>query len=160
MLMIGHALNEVTKILAHPFRHDDTVFLLHDKAHAALAGLTVNTDNVSFVFAAHVLRINGQIRHCPAAGILLLAPLHALGDGVLMGAGKRSENKIPRVGLPIGNVHSGDPLVHIDKFRHLSKIELWIDPQCEHIHGDGDDVGVAGTLPVAKERSFDTVGPS
>jgi hypothetical protein len=51
-----------------PPRQVEIVFLLHDVGHAALAGLRIDPDD-RLVTAAHILRVDRQIRHAPGESV-------------------------------------------------------------------------------------------
>ena len=99
VLVVGNAFDTVTEVLAHLLRHVDAVFLLHDEADAALAGLAVDADDVAVVLAADILRVDVEVRQRPLVRILLFLPVHALRDGILMGAGEGGEDEVTGVRL-------------------------------------------------------------
>ena len=72
--------------------------MVHYKGCAALAGLAVDADN-RFVLPAQVCGVNGQIGHLPVGRLLLFHKVHALVDGVLVGAGKSGEHQLPGIGV-------------------------------------------------------------
>ena len=85
--------------------------------------------------------------------------MHALGDGVLMGAGEGGEDQLACVGLSGMDVHARHPFVRVDELGHVGKIKLRVDAQSKHIHSHGDDIDVARPLAVAEQRPFDAVRP-
>ena len=79
------------------------------KAEPPLARLGVDADD-GLVLAAHVGGIDGQIGHLPVLGAALLHVAGALVDGVLVGAGEGGEHQLTHIGLPLADLHLGDPL--------------------------------------------------
>src|SRR5207245_580856 len=85
-------------------RQVELVLGLHHVGDATLAGLRVDPDD-RLVAAAHVVRVDGQVRHGPrvlgerdarALGFGLEG-LEALLDAVLVGAGERGVDQVARV---------------------------------------------------------------
>ena len=81
MLVIGDVLAEVTKMLPHPGGQHITVGVLQKIADAALAALGVDPDDIGIVSAADIPGVDGDIGHGPPVQVLLLPPVHTLGDG-------------------------------------------------------------------------------
>ena len=72
MRMVGNALDVIAEFLAHFGRKVERIGFFEQISDTALAGLGVDTDNVGFVNASHIGRVDGQIRHVPD-----LEPLNA-----------------------------------------------------------------------------------
>ena len=159
VVVVGDALALVAQVLAHLRRQDVAVILLQQIADAALAALGIDPDDVGVVGAADVLGVNRQIRHRPAVKVFLLPPGHALGNGVLMGAGEGGKHQSSRVGRPLIDVHPGTLLVGLADGRHVGEVQLRVDAVGVHVHGQGDDVHIAGALAVSEERSLYPVRP-
>ena len=158
VLLVRDVLGKGAHRLAHFGGELDVVALFEDVPHAALARLRVDADDVRIVDAADVARVDGKIGNIPHAAAVLGAPVHALGDGVLMGARERREDELARIGLTGRNSERGELFVGIRDGGHIGKIQPGIDALRIHIHGEGDDIAVARALAVAEEGAFDAVG--
>ena len=157
MSAIGNALDEVAEIFAHLLRQIKPEFLLQEIADAALARLAVDADDVAVVLAPDIFRIDIKVRHIPELRMLLLAPLHALGDRVLMRARESGEDQLARIRLTRVDTHARHALVKLDKLGHIGKVQLGIDAEREEVHGKRHDVRVARALTVAEERALDAL---
>ena len=104
------------------------------------------------------MRVDGKIGNVPDAAAVLGAPVHPLGDGVLMGAGECRKDELARIGLTGRDLERRELLVGVCDLGHIGKIQAGIDALRVHIHGEGDDVAVARALAVAEERALDAVG--
>ena len=155
--MIRNALDAIAEVLTHLFRHLKAVFLLHEIAYAALAGLTVDADDITIVLAAHIMRIDIEIGYSPAGRIFFFAPFHALGNRILMRAGECCKYQLTGIRLACMDLHARHALIHLNELRHTREIKLRIHAEREHIHGNRHDIRIACTLAIAKECSFDTV---
>ena len=89
--------------------------------------------------------------------MFLLSPVHALGDGVLVGAGEGGKYQVPRVGLPVRDLHLGQALVSLPDLWHIGKVQLRIDAVGDQIHGQSDDIHISGPLAVAEEGALHPV---
>ena len=57
-------------------------------------------------------------------------------------------------------MHARDAFVHLDEFRHIREIELWVYAKGEHVHSHRNDIDVARAFAVAEQRAFNTVRTS
>ena len=96
--VIGHVLDGIAKAFAHFRRKIVAVVLLQNIANAAFARLAVDADDVGFVLAAHIVRIDRQIGNRPLVQPFLFTPLHTFGNGVLMAAGESGEHQRTCIG--------------------------------------------------------------
>ncbi|MNJ54453.1 hypothetical protein D3C77_498920 [compost metagenome] len=96
--------------------------LLEQVADAAFAGLAVDADNVAFVFAPDILRVDRQIRNRPMLAVMFFAPFHAFGNRVLMGAGESGEYKLACIRLSFVHFHFGHALINFDDFQDVLEI--------------------------------------
>ena len=90
--------------------------------------------------------------------ILFLPPGHALGDGILVGAGEGGEDQRTGVGTALVDVHPGAFLVGLADGGHIGEVQLRVNAVGVHIHGQGDNVYVSSALAVAEEGAFHPVG--
>ena len=157
MGLVRDLLDRVPHFLPHLLGKDNGKILLEHIGDAALAGLAVDADDVRIVGPGDVLGIDGQIGHGPLVGVVDVLVSHALGDRILMGAGKRAEDEVSRVGLSRMHLHSGQALIGLPDLRHIGEVEFGIDAVGEQIHRHRDKVHVAGPLPVSKERALHAV---
>src|SRR4029077_10326958 len=120
-----------------------------------------------FVAAAHVVRVDGQVRHRPRvlgerdARTLGfgLEGLEALLDAVLVGPGERGVDQVARVGVArvdrqlVAVLDGATDLVDVGEVDHR------VDALTEQVQPQGDQAYVAGALAVAEQASLDPVGP-
>ena len=111
----------------HALRKLKSEIRIHDKCHAALTGLAVDT-NDRFVFPAEIARIDRQIWHGPFLLVSLMQRLNALVDRVLMGAGKSGKNKFSGVRVAHIHIHFIASLIHINDLIHILDLQFRIDP--------------------------------
>ena len=52
----------------------------------------------------------------------------------------------------------GDFFVDVDQLVDVRKIKFGIDALREQVHGQSDDIGIAGSLAVAEQSALDPVG--
>ena len=157
VLAVGNALDGVPEVLAHARGQVVAVAALQHVADAALARLAVDADDVALVLPADVRRVDGQIRHRPPLGRVLLAPAHALGDGVLVPARERREHQLPGVGLPLIDVHARHVLIGLHQLRHVFQVQARVHALRVHVQRNGQYVRVAGALAVAEQRALHAV---
>ena len=150
----GERLHGLGELHQHRARQGDAEVLFEHEADAALAGLAVDAHRL-LVGGTDVGRVDGQVRHLPMLPIHLR---HALLDGVLVRAGEGREDQIARVGVAFVDRQLVDGLDGFADARHVAEIQLRVDALGEQVHGDGDDIAVAGALAVAEERAFDPLG--
>ena len=101
--------------------------------------------------------VDGKIGDGPFVKVFLLAPFHALGDGVLMAAAERCEHQRSGVGGALIYMHARDLFVFGNNGGHVGKIQPGVHAVAVHIHGDGNDVHVARALAVAEQRALHAV---
>ena len=75
-----------------------------------------------------------------------------------MAAGEGGEHQFAGVGLTVSYGHLGAALVHLFDLVDVGEVQLGIYALSEHIHGQSDDIHVAGALAVAEEGGLYTVG--
>ena len=83
---------------------------------------------------------------------------HALFDGVLVRAGEGGVDQVAGVGVAGVDGHAGGVLGHPAHLLDVAEVERRVDALGEQVHGQGDDVDVAGPLPVAEQGALDPVG--
>ena len=132
--------------------------MLHDIGGAALTGLGVDADD-GLVLPAHIGGVDGQIGDLPEVGVGLLHILAALVDGVLVAAGEGGEHQLAGVGLAVAHGHLGGALEHLLDLVHVGEVQLRVHPLGVHVHGQGDDIHIAGALAVAEQGGLHPVGP-
>ena len=88
---------------------------------------------------------------------MFFPPCHSFCDGILVRTGKSGKYQFSCVGLTGRYFHPGDPFVHFTDVAHIGKIQSRIDALGKHVHGERNDIYVAGALSVAKKRSLDPV---
>ncbi len=154
---LDHLLDHGGELDLQAARQVEAVLELHDVGHAALAGLAVDADH-RLVAPAHVMRVDGQVRHLPDV-VVLAERLEALLDRVLVGTGEGGVDQVTHVGVP--RVHRqavavlGDAPGRVD----VGEVELRVHPLAEQVEREGDHVHVAGALAVAEERALHAVRP-
>ena len=114
MRVVGNVLRGVAQLFTHLRGQHVTEVLLQNVADAAFARLAVDANDVGFVMAAHIGGVDRQVRCGPMLGVMLLAPLQALSDSVLMAAREGSEHELASVGAARLNLHVGHALVQLD----------------------------------------------
>ena len=129
---------------------------LHDVGHAALARLAVHADH-GLVGAAHVLGVDGQVRHRPRV-VVVAQRVEALLDGVLVRTGERGVHQVAHVGVP--RVHGqavavlGGAAQRVD----VADVEVGVHAVGHEVQRQVHHVDVAGALAVAEQRALDPVG--
>ena len=83
---------------------------------------------------------------------------HALLDGVLVRAGEGRVDQVAGVGVARVDRQPGGVLGHPAHLVDVAEVERRVDPLREQVHGQGDDVDVAGPLAVAEQGALDPVG--
>src|SRR5262244_4306406 len=154
--VLRDVLDGLRELDLEPAGQVEAVLGLHDEGDAALARLAIDADD-RLVGPAHVLGIDGEIRHFPDL-VVLGQGLHALLDGVLVRPREGGVHEVAHVWMP--RVHGkavavlGDPTQPVD----VGDVELRIDALGEEVHGQADDVHVPRALAVAEQRALDAVG--
>ena len=90
--------------------------------------------------------------------IFFLNPVHAFCNGILVGAGECGKYKCAAVWTSLIYMHSGTLLVYFTHMRHIGKVQLRIHTLRVHIHCQGYNIHVTGTLSISKQCSLDSVG--
>ena len=119
MLVVRYFLDEVAEVFAHLLRHVDAVILFHDETYAALAGLAVDADDVGIVRAAHIMRIDVQVRAGPVLFVVFLAEVHALGES--------GEDQLSSIRLTRMDMHAGHSFIRFHQFGHVREIQARVD---------------------------------
>jgi hypothetical protein len=115
---------------------------------------------------AHVMRVDGQVRHGPrvlgergiGGGRLGLERLEALLDGVLVGAGEGGIDQVARVRVArvdrelVAVLDGATDLVDVGEVDHR------VDALAEQVQPQRDQAYVAGALAVAEQATLDPVG--
>ncbi len=147
-------LDPAAEVNLQPARQLQAEIPLQQIGHPSLAGLAVDADH-RLVATAEIGRIDGQVSHVPV--VVRFVSSQGLADGILVAAGKRGVDQLAGIGMARvqGNLgagpHGGDDGVHV------GQVELGIDPLAVEVHGHGDDVHVAGALPVAEQGALDAI---
>ena len=128
MPLIRNIFDDLRKGFLQPRGKMQLVLAFENKRHAALSRLTVDADDVLFIFSADIPRIDRQVRNVPYRLGIFFPIAHTLGDSVLMRSRKRGKYHFPRVGLPGGNLHPGKIRIHGRRIRQIFKIQLRIHP--------------------------------
>ena len=152
---VGFGLYHLAELDLHATRQADVVLLLQQVGDAALARLAVHA-NHRFVAAANVGRVDRQVRHFPQRIVFLLG--EALADRILVRAGEGGMHQVTDVRVARVNL---DLVALFDDFAHaidVGEIQLRVEALGVHVQRDGDEVDVTGTLAVAEQAAFDTVG--
>ena len=121
---IGNVFHQIADFLSHRVRDPVAVIGFQDICDAALAGLAVDADHVRLIFAVDVVRIDRNIRYIPFVRFVFVPVMHALGDGILMGAGKGCEYQLAAIRLPRRDFHICKLFVHFHDMRQIRKIQL------------------------------------
>ena len=88
----------------------------------------------------------------------LFAVSHALGDGVLVAAGKRRKHQLTGVGGALINVHPGHALISVTDLRHVGEVQLGVHTMAVQVHGQGHGIHVAGALAIAEQAALHALG--
>ena len=114
-----------------------------------------------------MLRIERQIRNSP---LVVFAGLASVGgrfavdrfepflDGVLVASAERGVHEIAHVGVTRMHGQAVAVLGGATKGVDVGDVEFGIDTVDEQVHGQIDDVDVAGAFAVAEQRAFHAVG--
>ena len=74
-----------------------------------------------------------------------------------MGPRKCSKYQIPCIGHPLVYLHSGKMLISFPDLHDMGEIKSAVHSMAHHIHRHGDDIHVAGALPVAEQSALHTI---
>ena len=157
--VVGDALDEVAHLGGHLLGQVVAEVVLQDVGDAPLAGLAVDADDVGLVLPVDVVGVQGEVGDGPVFLLPLFPEVHPLGDGVLVGAGEGGKHQVAGVGLAVPHGHTGQALIALHDLGHVGEVQLGVHPVGEEVHGHGDDVHVAGALPVAEEGALDPLAP-
>ncbi|SIJ27713.1 Uncharacterised protein [Mycobacteroides abscessus subsp. abscessus] len=148
----------------HAARQIETVLALEQVGHAAFSRLRVHADD-RLVRAAEILRVDGQVGHVPFHEVdrdpvglrIALTVGEGLVDRILVRTGERGEDEVAAVGVTFVDadlVAFGD---RVDDLVDVGEVEFGIDALRVEVERDGDEVEVAGPLPVAEQAAFDPI---
>ena len=137
---------------------------LEDVRDATLAGLTVDPDH-RLIGAAQVVRVDRQIRDAPRDAVdrgpgragVLLHPLEALLDGVLVRAGEGREDEVTAIRVAFVDLDLVAVLDGAPDRVDIREVDLRVDALGEQVHPHGDEVDIAGALAVAEQAALDPV---
>ena len=152
---IGQFLDDLPKLDLQRAWQIEGVFLFQDVGDSALAGLAVDADH-ALVGAAHIGRIDGQVGHFPVLMILLRQ--EAFLDGVLVGAGKGSEDQLARIGVSGMDGKLGAAFRGAHHGVDVGKIKPGFHALGIEVQGQGNQIHVAGALPIAEQCAFHAIG--
>ena len=154
---VGVSLHFARELHLQAARHDDAVFGLHQIGNAALTGLAIDADD-GVISAAHIGRVYGQIRNAPQT--VFVQRGKAFFNRVLVRATKGGEHQIAHIGVArvdgqlVAMLHGAGHGIYV------GKVQSGVHALGVKVERQGDDVHVAGTLAVAKQAAFYTVGAS
>ena len=155
--ILGNGLNGLGELDLQAAWQNHAVLALHDIRDAALARLAIDAHH-GLVGPADVLGIDRQVGDAPHR-IILGQRGETLLDGVLMRAGERGIDQIASVWMARMHRQTVAVLGNSTQVIDVTDVELGIDAHGEQVHGDVDDVDIAGALTVAKQRALDPVRP-
>ena len=107
-----------------------------------------------------MLRVDRQVRHLPDVVVLALVAVErveALLDRILVRAGERGVHEVPDVGVARVHRQAVAVLGRAAQGVDVADVDLGIDALAEQVEGQGDEVHVAGALPVAEQAALDAV---
>ena len=81
---------------------------------------------------------------------MALAPLHSLGDCILMGAGKSGKYQLTAIRLTGRKIHSGRILIHFDNLWYIGKVKYRVHSMRKQIECKSNQVNISGTLSIAE----------
>ena len=157
VLGVGDVLDVIAEDLAHLGGEDVIVLCFEDVSDTALARLRIDTDDVGLIDTTDIGGVDGEVGDVPGFEILFRSPLHALGDCILMRPAEGGEDELAAVRLTLIDAHAGDLFVDLGDGGEIREIKPRVDTLREEIEGEGDDIDVAGALPVAEEGALDAV---
>src|SRR5699024_9378819 len=162
---VGVALHDPGELDLQPPRQVQVPGGAQQVGHTALAGLGVDPDH-RLVVAAHVLGVHRQVGHVPrhgglvsaGGGDLLLPQGEALLDRGLVRAGESGVHQVPAVGVPRVYVHLGAVHHRATDLVDVGEVDHRIHTLGVQVHAQGDQVHVAGALPLSEQAPFHPVG--
>ena len=157
MLVIRNSFCGISHCLTHFRRKVKTEFGLKDISYAAFTGLAVDADNICVIISSHICRIDRKIRNIPVIRILVISPVHTLGNCILMRAGKCGKYKCTTVRTSFAYFHSGTFFIYFTDMRHIREVKFWIYTLRIHIHTKCNNIYISGTLTVSKQSTLDSV---
>ena len=105
MVMVRYSFDLVAKILPHFSGKVVAKTGFQKITNAAFSTLAVNANNIGLVFSAHICRVNGKVGNIPLIEIVLFAPFHSFGNGILMAARKCSKYQCSGIGGAVVYLH-------------------------------------------------------
>jgi hypothetical protein len=164
-VLVDVALDDPGELDLQPTRQLHAALCLHDVGDAALAGLAVDPHD-GLIAAAEVVRVHRQVGHRPRDSVdvgasrrsVLLQPLEALLDGVLVRTGEGGEDQVAAVGVALVDRDLVAVLDGPADLVDVGEVDLGVDALGEQVHAHRHQVDVAGALTVAEQASFDPVG--
>ena len=125
-LLLGNLLDDICEFLVHTLWQLEAIEGIHDKGHAALSGLAVDTHDW-LVLPADIAGIDRKIWNLPVLSVSLMKGLHTLVDGILMGTGKCSEHQLAGIGMSGRNIHLGAALTYICNLTDILNVKFRVD---------------------------------
>ena len=154
---VGDLLDHSHELDLQPPRQVEVVVVLEDVRDAALPRLAVDPDD-RLVGAADVVRVDGQVGHLPKLLARFRVGLHALLDRVLVRARERGVDQLARIRMArvdrqlVARLH--DPPDVVD----IGDVKPRVHALAEQVHGQRDQVDVAGALAVSEQRALHALG--
>jgi len=113
------------------------------------------------VCATDVMWIDGEVRDIPRSFAFTLLPFSkSFLNGVLVRAAKRSEHEFARVRMTRINAHARTAFVDFLNDTEIREIKPTINAVHVEVQSHCDDVEVACSLSVAKQRTFNSLSTS
>ena len=155
--LVGCVLDCRTDNRMHRLRRLDSKVAFQDKGRSALSALRIDADD-SFVLAADVVRVDGQIRNVPN-GVVghRRAGSHSLADRVLMASAKGCVNKLAGVRRARMDFHVGKALVGVCQGGNVGQVQLRVNSVAVHVERHDNDVKVSCAFAVTEKSSLDAV---
>ena len=155
-LLLGNLLNHICKLLVHSLRKLEAIEGIHYKRYAALAGLTVDSNN-RLVLSANIGRIDRKIWHLPIFSVSLVKGLHTLVDRILMRTGKCCKYQLSCIWMTGRDLHLGTPLINLSQLADIFHLKLGINSLGKHIISQCKNIDITGTLTVSKQSTLNSV---
>ena len=114
-------LNDIRKLLVHPFWQLKPKVGIHNKRYAAFSRLAVNTDN-RLILTPYITRINRKIRNLPIILMALCHCVYTFVNRILMRTGKGSKDKLSGIWMAHVKLHLIAPLPYVNDFIYIFQI--------------------------------------